>query len=42
MRKPDSWLEFNLSKSGKYNDGLDVLQHYYDTGYIDTALLDGE
>jgi len=33
--KPDSWLEFNVSKINKYNNGLEVLQHYYDTGYID-------
>lgn len=42
MRKPDSWLEFNFSKMGKYNDGLDVLEHYYDTGYIEDVLLDDE
>ena len=31
----DSWLEFSFSKVSKNKDGLEILHHYYETGYID-------
>ncbi len=34
-KTPDSWLEYNISKSAKNRDGLAVLEHLYETGYID-------